>query len=83
MVPAQGNLQTNSSKVIRALVLSGISIGYSPTWLFEEELARAELRVLLPDWAAPSLPIHLVSPLQRRESVNAQAFAAHLARMGP
>lgn len=82
-VRAQGNLQTNSSEVIRASVLSGMGIGYSPTWLFEEELASAELRVLLPDWPAPSLPIHLVSPLQRRESAKVQAFAAHLARMGP
>lgn len=82
-VHAQGNLQTNSSEVIRASVLSGMGIGYSPTWLFEEELASAELRVLLPDWPAPSLPIHLVSPLQRRESAKVQAFAAHLAHMGP
>ena len=82
-VRAQGNLQTNSSEVIRASVLSGMGIGYSPTWLFEEELASAELRVLLPDWPAPSLPIHLVSPLQRRDSAKVQAFVAHLSRMRP
>jgi DNA-binding transcriptional LysR family regulator len=37
-VRAQGNLQTNSSEVVRAAVLSGMGIGFSPTWLFEEEL---------------------------------------------
>jgi DNA-binding transcriptional LysR family regulator len=77
-IRAQGNLQTNSSEVIRASVLSGMGIGYSPTWLFEDEMARGEMQVLLPDWPAPPLPIHLVSPAQRRQSAKVQAFASHL-----
>lgn len=75
---AQGNLQTNSSEVVRASVLSGMGIGYSPTWLFEHEIASGELQVLLPDWPAPPLPIHLVSPSQRRQSAKVKAFALHL-----
>ena len=77
-IRAQGNLQTNSSEVIRASVLSGMGIGYSPTWLFEEEIASGELQVLLPDWPAPPLPIHLVTPPQRRQSAKVQAFARHV-----
>ena len=77
-IRAQGNLQTNSSEVIRTSVLSGMGIGYSPTWLFEEEIASGELQVLLPDWPAPPLPIQLVSPPQRRSSVKVQAFALHV-----
>jgi DNA-binding transcriptional LysR family regulator len=77
-IRAQGNLQTNSSEVIRASVLAGMGIGYSPTWLFEDELASGELQVLLPQWPAPPLPIHLVSPPQRRESAKVRAFAQHL-----
>lgn len=79
-IRVQGNLQTNSSEVIRASVLSGMGIGYAPTWLFEQDLASGDLRVLLPDWPAPSLPIHLVSPPQRRESAKVKAFAAHVAQ---
>ncbi len=82
-VRAQGNLQTNSSEVIRASVLSGMGIGYSPTWLFEDELASGQLQVLLPDWPAPPLPIHLVSPPQRRQSAKVQAFALHLMTPDP
>lgn len=78
-VRAQGNLQTNSSEVIRTSVLSGMGIGYSPTWLFEKELANGDLQVLLPDWPAPPLPVHLISPPQRRQSAKVQAFARHLA----
>ncbi|WP_233446988.1 LysR substrate-binding domain-containing protein, partial [Ideonella azotifigens] len=76
---AQGNLQTDSSEVIRAAVLSGMGIGQAPTWLFEAELASGEVQRLLPDWPAPPLPIHLVSPPQRRQSAKVQAFAAHVA----
>ncbi|MFZ2989983.1 LysR family transcriptional regulator [Ideonella sp.] len=77
-VRAQGNIQTNSSEVIRAAVLSGMGIGFSPTWLFEEELARGDLQVLLPDWPAPPIPVHLISPSQRRPSAKVKAFADHL-----
>ena len=77
-IRAQGNLQTNSSEVIRASVLSGMGIGFSPTWLFEKELANGDLQVLLPDWPAPSLPIHLVSPPHKGQSAKVQAFARHV-----
>lgn len=81
-VRVQGNLQTNSSEVIRASVLAGMGVGFSPTWLFEEELARGTLQVLLPRWATPALPVHLVSPPQRRGSAKVRAFAEHLAAAG-
>jgi DNA-binding transcriptional LysR family regulator len=34
---------------------------------------------LLPDWPAPPLPIHLVSPSQRQKSAKVRAFAQHVA----
>ena len=79
IVRVTGNLQTNSSEIVRASVLAGMGIGYSPTWLFDEELASGELQVLLPDWPAPDAPIHLVSPPQRRHSAKVRAFGEHLA----
>jgi DNA-binding transcriptional LysR family regulator len=81
-IRAEGNLQTNSSEVVRAAVLAGMGVGFSPTWLFEEELAKGHLQVLLPDWPVPALPVHLVSPGQRRQSAKVQAFASHLAAGG-
>lgn len=78
-VRAQGNLQTNSSEVVRAAVISGMGVGLSPTWLFEDEIQRGELQVLLPDWPAPSMPVHLISPSQRRQSAKVKAFADHVA----
>jgi DNA-binding transcriptional LysR family regulator len=78
-VRAQGNLQTNSSEVVRAAVLSGIGIGFSPTWLFEDEMSHGDLQRLLPDWPAAPIPMHVVSPSQRRHSAKVRAFTDHLA----
>lgn len=80
MVRVEGNLQTNSSEVMRASILAGMGIGYSPTWLFESELASGEVQELLSDWATPLMPIHLVSPSERRHSAKVKAFADHVAK---
>jgi len=81
-IRAQGNLQTDSSEVVRAAVISGMGIGFSPTWLFEDEMANGDLQVLLPDWPAPSVPVHLISPSQRRQSAKVRAFGDHLLAAG-
>lgn len=77
-VQVHGNLQSNSSEVIRAAVLAGMGIGFSPTWLFADELASGEVQRLLPDWEAAGIPIHLVTPPQRRQSAKVRAFAEHV-----
>jgi DNA-binding transcriptional LysR family regulator len=80
VVRVEGNLQTNSSEVMRASILAGMGIGYSPTWLFDAELASGEVVQLLPDWQTVAFPIHLVSPQERRHSAKVKAFAEHVAR---
>jgi DNA-binding transcriptional LysR family regulator len=77
-IHAQGNLDTNSGEVLRASVLSGMGIGYIPTWLIEDELASGELQLLLPDWPSPPVPINLVSPQQRTHSAKVRVFAEHV-----
>ena len=79
VVRVEGNLQTNSSEVMRASVLAAMGIGYSPIWLFDQELASGEVQHLLPDWEADAIPIHLVSPRERRHSAKVKAFAEHVA----
>jgi DNA-binding transcriptional LysR family regulator len=78
-VRVQGRLQTNSTEVIRAAVLSGQGLGYSPDWLFEAELASGEVQTLLPDWRTPPLPMSLVSPPSRQHAAKVRAFGDHVA----
>lgn len=83
IVKVEGCLQTDSSEVVRASVLAGMGICYTPTWLFESEIANGEVIRLLPDWFLPS-PIHLVSPQERRHSAKVRAFVEHVANaFGP
>lgn len=78
-VNVQGPLQTNSSEVIRAALLSGMGIAYAPQWMVQDELASGEVRELMPDWPANPLPIHLVSPAHRRHAAKVKAFSEHVA----
>lgn len=78
-VRVEGPLQTNTSEIIRASVLDGLGIAYSPTWLFQDLIDSGEVQVLLPDWQTSPLPLHVVSPPQRRHAAKVRAFSDHLA----
>jgi DNA-binding transcriptional LysR family regulator len=56
-----------------------MGIGYAPSWLFEDEIARGEVIRVLPDWSVRS-PIHIVMPQERRHSAKVRAFSDHLAQ---
>jgi DNA-binding transcriptional LysR family regulator len=79
-VQVQGNLQSSSSEVVREAVLANMGIAHSPTWLFEEELANGKVVRLLRNWTTASLPVHLVSPQQRKHSTKVRVFGEHVAR---
>ena len=80
VVRVQGNLQSNSSEVVRTAVLTGMGISYVPHWLLDTELASGEVQRLLPDWQPMSAPIQLVHPPERRHSAKVRAFGDHIAR---
>jgi DNA-binding transcriptional LysR family regulator len=77
-VRVEGPLQTNTSDIVRAAVIDGVGIAYSPTWLFQDLIDSGEVQVLLPGWQPSPLPLHLVSPPERRHATKVRAFAEHL-----
>jgi DNA-binding transcriptional LysR family regulator len=77
-VRVEGPLQTNTSEIVRAAVLDGVGIAYSPTWLFQDLIDAGEVQVLMPDWQTSPLPLHLVSPPERRHAAKVRAFGEHL-----
>ena len=78
-VRVDGPLQTDASDIVRAAVLDGVGIAYSPTWLFQDLIDSGEVQVLLPYWQTSPLPLHLVSPPERRHAAKVRAFSEHLA----
>lgn len=77
-VRVAGPLQTNSSEILRAAVLDRVGIAFAPTWLFQDLIASGDVQVLMPGWEPSPLPLHLVSPPERRHSAKVRAFSEHL-----
>ena len=79
VVRVEGNLQSNSSEVMRAAINAAMGIGYLPDWLLEDEIRNGSVRRVMPQWDAPLSPIHLVSPPQRRHAAKVRAFGDFVA----
>ncbi len=77
-VRVAGPLQTNSSEILRAAVIDRVGIAYAPTWLFQDLIASGDVEVLMPGWEPSPLPLHVVSPPERRHSAKVRAFSEHL-----
>ena len=78
-VRVEGRLQTNASEIVRAAVLDGVGIAYSPTWLFQDLVDAGTVNVLLRDWQPEPLPLNLLSPPERRLAAKVRAFGEHVA----
>lgn len=79
-VRINGNAQSNNSEAIRELVLGGLGIAMSPVWLFSEDLKAGRVTAILQDYTAQSLPIHAVSPANRRQSARVKAFVDYMSQ---
>jgi DNA-binding transcriptional LysR family regulator len=77
-VRVEGPLQTNTSEIVRAAVLDGVGIAYSPTWLFQDLIDSGDVQVLLSGWQPSPLPLHLVSPPERRHAAKMRSFSEHV-----
>ena len=83
-VRVQGNLHCSNSAGMRAALLAGMGVSYSPLWLYAEELRSGAVREVLPAYPGRVVPIHAVyaagrtQPLRVRRLVD--FLAAELAR---
>ena len=76
--------QSNSSSAIRVLAMAGLGVAVLPDWLVQDDVRSGRLQRVLPSYALPSQPIHLVFPnsrhLPRKTRVFIDFLAEHLAR---
>lgn len=79
-VRIKGNAQSNNSEAIREMVLAGLGIALSPVWLFSEDLKAGRVTAILSDYVAQSLPMHAVSPANRRQSARVRAFVDYMSQ---
>ncbi|MDE7529515.1 LysR substrate-binding domain-containing protein [Aeromonas salmonicida] len=69
-----GGLTVNDSETYLAAALAGLGIIQMPRVGVEALLASGELVMVLPQWQAPSLPIHALYAHRRQLSPRVQAF---------
>ena len=79
-VRIKGNAQSNNSEAIREMVVGGLGISLSPVWLFSEDLKAGRVTAILLEYSAQSLPIHAVSPANRRQSARVKAFVDYMSQ---
>ncbi|WP_160107726.1 LysR family transcriptional regulator [Pseudomonas izuensis] len=79
-VRIKGNAQSNNSEAIREMVLEDLGIALSPVWLFSEDLKAGRVTAILQEYTAQSLPIHAVSPANRRQSARVKAFVDYMSQ---
>jgi DNA-binding transcriptional LysR family regulator len=77
-VQVKGNVRSNNSESIRQMVLSGLGISLSASWLFREDVQAGRVVALLEGYTPSSMPIHAVSPADRRQSARVRAFTDYL-----
>jgi DNA-binding transcriptional LysR family regulator len=77
-------LTTSDMDFLRSVVTAGLGIGALPAFQCVEDLRAQRLLRVLPDWNAPSIPIHAVYPSTRQLSPKVKTFLEHLqARLTP
>jgi DNA-binding transcriptional LysR family regulator len=72
-VRVQGNFRANNSEAVREVVLSGIGVAVTPTWLFRDEITRGLVKIVLRQYEPTRLPIHAVYPSRRLLSAKVRA----------
>ena len=67
-------LQSNSTLMLRELLLAGSGIGYLPHWLAQDDLAAGRLVQILPEWELHRVTLHAAYPDRRHLSAKVRSF---------
>jgi DNA-binding transcriptional LysR family regulator len=83
-VQVTSRLQINESRALMSAALDGFGMVLGPQDFLHTAMARGELVQVLPDFEAPSRPMHLVYTANRQRTAKLRRFVeAVLARFGP
>jgi DNA-binding transcriptional LysR family regulator len=67
-VKAKGNLTSNDGGLVVEAMLSGLGIGFGPSFLFKKPIEEGRLQLLLSDYYQPTTAISALYPLNRNLS---------------
>ncbi|HEV2548273.1 MAG TPA: LysR substrate-binding domain-containing protein [Stellaceae bacterium] len=75
----EGRVQVASTEGVMACVKAGLGIAVVSQWMCRAELARGELKAILPDYELDPVEVHALYPAGRRPSAKVRAFSDYLA----
>jgi DNA-binding transcriptional LysR family regulator len=71
-------MTASDMEILHAVATTGLGIALLPAFLCVEDLRARRMERVLPDWNAPSVPVHLVYPSARQLSPKVKRFIDHL-----
>lgn len=72
----QPRMSTDNLYALCHAAALGLGVGIASKWMLKDDLATGRLVQLMPEWQAPSLPVHLVYPYARYYPVRLRRFIA-------
>jgi DNA-binding transcriptional LysR family regulator len=79
-VAVSARLLVSDFDVLYMAAVGGLGIGLLPAFRCVEDLRTHRLERVLPEWAAPSIPVHVVYPTARHLSAKVKAFVEFVQR---
>jgi DNA-binding transcriptional LysR family regulator len=77
-VPVQGRLSVDHGDALRMAALHGAGIVLQPEVLLADDLAEGRLMAVLPEWAPPATPMHLLYAQDRRPTAKLRSMIEFL-----
>lgn len=77
-IPVHGRLTTNNGDALRMAALRDAGIVLQPEVLLADDLASGQLVQVLPEWAPPAIPMHLLYAPDRRPSARLRSMIEFL-----
>ncbi|MFH1658156.1 MAG: LysR family transcriptional regulator [Pseudomonadota bacterium] len=73
-VPVSGRLMVDSGEALMAAAVSGVGVLLQPAEIVEPYLASGQLVTLLPEYSAPTRPMHILYAPDRRMTPKLRSF---------
>ncbi len=83
-VPVSGRLMVDSGEALMAAAIAGVGVLLQPFEIVQPYLASGQLVTLLPEYHAPTLPMHILYAPDRRMTPKLRSFIDFaIAHFGP
>lgn len=75
-----GPMRANNAEALAPALRAGLGLALQPDFMIHEDIAAGRLERVLPDWSAPPIALHLVTPPGEPRPARVTALIAYLAR---